>query len=148
MEERTLLIIKPDGTKRGLADKIFKRVAEAGFKILAKKEMRLTRKLAEKLYAVHKGKDFFDPLVGLITSGTIAAAVTGSEDAISKMRDFIGPTLPSKAPKGTIRGDFRGERERGESGVIENVVHASDSPLNANYEIELIFGKEWATNKT
>ena len=143
MAERTLLIIKPDGTRRGLADKIFKRVEAAGFKILKKRKLELSNELAERLYAVHKGKVFFLPLMEFVTSGPIEAAVVEAEDAITKMRDLIGPTLPSEAPKGTIRGDLRGERDRAESGVIENVVHASDSIENAKYEIELIFGKEW-----
>ena len=143
MAEKTLLIVKPDGTRRKLADKVFKRIEEAGFRILTKKKLNLSDELAERLYAVHKGKDFFFPLMEFVTSGPIEAAVIEAEDAISKMRAFIGPTLPSAAPKGTIRGDFRGERDRAESGVIENVVHASDSAENAKYEIELLFGKEW-----
>ncbi len=147
MTERTLLIVKPDGTRRKLAPKIFKRVEEAGLKILTKKELRLSKGLAERLYEVHKGKDFFAPLIEFVTSGPIETAVIEAEDAISKLRDFVGPTLPSEAPKGTIRGDFRGKRERGESGVIENVVHASDSLENADFEIELIFGKEWLKKK-
>lgn len=130
--EQTCLIIKPDGVVRGLVEEIKRRVEKSGLKIVKEKRMRLTREKAEALYEVHRNKDFFEPLVAFMTSGDIVAIIVEGENAVRTLRQLVGPTDPSRAPKGTIRGDF-GTTTR------ENVVHASDSIESAKYEISLLF---------
>ncbi|MEM2678848.1 MAG: nucleoside-diphosphate kinase [Candidatus Hadarchaeales archaeon] len=130
--EWTCLIVKPDGVMRGLVEEVKRRIEKSGLKIVKEKRMRLTREKAEALYEVHRGKDFFGPLINFMISGDIVAMIVEGENAIQIVRQLVGPTNPSNAPKGTIRGDFG-------TSTRENVVHASDSPESARYEISLLF---------
>lgn len=134
MNERTFVMIKPDGVKKGLVDEILSRIKRAGLKIVSTRRMKLNHELADELYSVHKGKPFFDKLVKFVLSGEIVAMVVEGDQAISRMRELNGATDPSKAAKGTIRGDFA-------TGVTENIIHASDSPENAKREISIFFGQ-------
>ncbi len=133
--EKTLILIKPDGVSRGLCGKVLNRFEEKGMKISAMKMLTLTREKAEAHYSVHKDKPFFPPLIDFITSGPIVAAVIESPSAISLTRSMAGATSPSDAHPGTIRGDY---------GLItsRNIIHASDSPENAEKEIALFFEAE------
>lgn len=131
--ERTLLMVKPDGVRAKLTGEIIKRVEMKGLYISAIKKFKFDRELAEKFYSVHKSKAFFQDLINFITSGEVVAMIVEGESAISVVRRLVGPTNASEAPPGTIRGDFA-------NSIQENVVHASDSPSAAEYEIKLIFG--------
>ncbi|PSN92681.1 nucleoside-diphosphate kinase [Candidatus Marsarchaeota G2 archaeon OSP_D] len=130
--EKTLLMVKPDGVKARLTGEVIRRVEMKGLHISAIKKFKFDRHLAEKFYAVHKSKPFFEDLVNFITSGEVVALVVEGEAAVSVVRRLIGPTNASEAPPGTIRGDFA-------NSVQENVVHASDSLSSAEYEIGLLF---------
>ncbi len=133
-EESTLLVIKPDAVRRGLAGEILSRIERKGLRIEAMRTMRIDQSLAEHHYAEHAEKPFFDELVGFITSGdVIVAKVTGPE-AISVLRGLMGATDPARAAQGTIRGDFGIE-------ITENLVHGSDSPESAARELSLFFPK-------
>ncbi|RLG81710.1 MAG: nucleoside-diphosphate kinase [Thermoprotei archaeon] len=130
--EQTLILIKPDGVRRGLVGEIIARFERKGFKIKALKMLKFTKELAEKFYHVHRGKEFFKSLIEFMTSGPVVALVIESDSAISVARNMIGPTDGRQAPPGTIRGDYSLSKS-------ENVVHASDSPTSAKYEISVIF---------
>jgi len=130
--ERTFVMIKPDGVRAGLTEEIRSRILKAGLRIVSSKKMKLDRTLAEQLYSPHKGKPFFEELVKFICSGQVEVMMVEGKKAISKMRELIGPTDPSQAPRGTIRGDF------GKS-ITENVIHAADSPESAERELKLFF---------
>lgn len=132
MSEQTFVMIKPDGVKKGLVEEIISRIRRAGLKVVSQRRLMLNRELAEGLYSVHRGKPFFDRLVNHVLSGEVVVMVVEGEQAVSKMRELIGATDPSKAAKGTIRGDFG-------SSVTENVIHAADSPENAKRELSLFF---------
>ena len=136
MTERTLLVVKPDAEERNLTGEILRRVAEAGFRLVAVRSLRLRRAQVEAFYAVHQGKPFYEGLVDYISSGAVAATVWEKENAVADLRAFIGPTDPSKAEAGTIRGDFGLD-------VRRNAVHASDAPQTAAREIAFFFaGRE------
>ncbi len=130
--ERTLALIKPDAFAEGLLGRILARAEEAGLKVVAVKSLHWTRKEAAGFYAVHKDKPFFDSLLDYMTSGPIAAVVLEGPEAIKTWRDLMGPTDASKAPKGTIRGDWGTDIER-------NAVHGSDGPDTAAFEIGYVF---------
>lgn len=130
--EKTLIILKPDSLQRGLAGRIITRFEEKGFQIAAMKMMRVSRELAEKHYAVHKGKPFYDRLVQYITSSPVMVVVLQAINAITVSRKMMGATFGSKAEPGTIRGDF------GLSNSF-NLIHGSDSPEAAAFEIGLYF---------
>ncbi|MFQ5784374.1 MAG: nucleoside-diphosphate kinase [Alphaproteobacteria bacterium] len=132
--ERTLSIIKPDATKRDLTGKINARFEEAGLRIIAQKRLRLTREQAERFYAVHAERAFYDDLCGYMGSGPVVVQVLEGEDAIAKNRALMGATNPANAEKGTIRADF------GES-VEANSVHGSDSPETAAFEVAFFFSE-------
>jgi len=132
MMERTLVIIKPDGVERRLVGEIISRFESRGFTISALKMLRPTRELAEKHYACHKGKDFYEPLLDFITSGSVVALVLEAENAVELARKTIGALDPAEAAPGTIRGDFTVDTRR-------NLVHGSDSPETAAKEIALWF---------
>jgi len=131
--ERTLLMIKPDGVEAKITGEVISRVERKGLKIVAIKKFLFTRELAEKFYAVHKNKPFFNELIEYITSGEVVALLVEGESAIKVVRNLVGPTDSTIAPPGTIRGDFG-------TSIQRNVVHASDSPESSQYEIKLIFG--------
>ncbi len=132
MSERTFVMIKPDGVRKGLIDEIASRIEKAGLKIIQRRRMRLSRELANRLYSVHEGKPFFDGLVKFVLSGDVVVMVVEGDRAISVIREINGATDPAKAAKGTIRGDYA-------SGITENIIHASDSPENAKREMSIFF---------
>ncbi|MEM4475731.1 MAG: nucleoside-diphosphate kinase [Desulfurococcaceae archaeon] len=132
--ERTLILIKPDGVERGLIGEIISRFEKKGFRIIGLKMLKFNRELAEKFYAVHKGKEFFNELVNYIASGPVVAMVIEGESAIKVSRTIIGPTDGREAPPGTIRGDYSLSK-------LKNTVHASDSVDSAAYEISVIFNE-------
>jgi len=125
-------MIKPDGVAKGLVDKIIARIKRAGLKIISMRRMKLDRGLAEELYSVHRGKDFFERLVEHVLSGEVVVMVVEGERAVMQMRELMGATDPAKAEKGTIRGDFG-------SSITENVIHAADSAESARRELPLFF---------
>lgn len=133
--EKTLIILKPDAIQRGLAGRIITRFEEKGLQIAAMKAMKVSKDLAEKHYAVHKGKPFYDRLVQYITSSPVIVMVLQGVNAIAISRKMMGATFGSKAEPGTIRGDF------GVSNSF-NLIHGSDSPEAAAFEIGLYFKPE------
>jgi nucleoside-diphosphate kinase len=132
--ERSLVLIKPDAMERGLAGVIIGRIQGAGLKLIGLKMLHMDKALAEKHYAVHKGKSFFNDLVEYITSTPIVAAAFEGEKAIERIRTLMGATDPVKAQDGTIRKDFGLDVQR-------NATHASDSPENGIIEIANFFKK-------
>ncbi len=135
MIERTLVLVKPDGVQRLLAGRIISRFEERGLKIVGLKLVRVDRDLAERHYAVHKGKPFFEGLVTFITSGPLVALALEGPDAISLVRTMNGATKPGEAAPGTIRGDLAVE-------MGQNLVHASDSAESATMELAIWFGAD------
>jgi len=133
--ERTLFLVKPDGVKRRLIGEIISRVERKGIKIVGMKMLLLDRERAERHYAVHKGKPFYEPLLAFITSGPIVAMVLEGEKVIEVVRKMMGPTFGFDAPPGTIRGDLSLSTQF-------NLVHGSDSPQTAEYEIPIFFSKD------
>jgi nucleoside-diphosphate kinase len=125
-------MIKPDGVRKGLVDEIVSRIQRIGLKITSSRRLKFDRKLAERLYSVHEEKPFFEKLVYHVLSGEVVVMTVEGEQAIARIRELIGATDPSKASKGTIRGDFA-------STITENIVHAADSPENAKREISIFF---------
>jgi len=133
--ERSLVLIKPDAIQRGLAGEIISRLEKKGLKIVAMKMLHMDNTLAQRHYAIHKGKVFFDDLVNFITSGPVIAIILQGKDAVQIIRQMIGETEPAKAHGGTIRGDFGID-------IGHNLVHGSDSLENASKEIDLFFSAE------
>lgn len=133
MTSSTLLIVKPDGVRRGLIGEVLRRVEAKGLRITALRMMTIDRDLAERHYAEHREKPFFEDLVAFITSGPVVVARVEGERAVEVLRTMMGPTDPATAPPGTIRGDFGLE-------ITENLVHGSDSPASAERELALFFG--------
>jgi nucleoside-diphosphate kinase len=121
--------------QRGLAGEIISRIERRGLKIVAMKMLRMDRTLAQRHYAVHEGKAFFDDLVRFITSSPIIAIVFQGENSVEVIRQTMGQTDPTKAHSGTIRGDFGID-------IGHNLVHGSDSLENASKEINLFFSAE------
>lgn len=134
--ERTLSMIKPDAVEMNCVGAIISRFEAAGLRIAALKMIRLSRVEAEQFYAVHKGRHFFESLIGFITSGPLLAMVLEGENAILKNRELMGATDPRKALPGTIRGDFA--KNYGEN-IERNVVHGSDALETAALEISFLF---------
>jgi nucleoside-diphosphate kinase len=132
--QQTLVLIKPDGVQRSLIGEITSRLERRGLRLIGMKFMAMSRDLAERHYAVHKGKDFYDSLIAYITSGPVVAMVWEGHDAIEIVRNLMGKTRPSDSPPGTIRGDFGMD-------VGRNLIHGSDSPDTAQREIPLFFDK-------
>lgn len=132
--ERTLSIIKPDATARNLTGQINARFEEAGLKIVAQRRLRITRDQAERFYAVHAERAFFDDLCNYMGSGPVVVQVLEGEGAIAKNREIMGATNPANAKEGTIRRDF------GES-IEANSAHGSDSPETAAAEIAFFFSE-------
>ena len=140
--ERTLIIVKPDGVKRGLVDKIVERYEEKGLKVVALKKVRATQALLKKHYSAHIGKSFYAGLEKFMTSGDVVPFVLEGKDAIKRAREITGATDTSKAIKGTVRGDWgtdSGEKADKEGRAIENLVHASGTREEAETEIRLWF---------
>jgi nucleoside-diphosphate kinase len=133
--EQTFLMVKPDGTSRGIVGEVVSRIEAKGLKIAAVKMMEIEEDLAKRHYAEHEGKPFFSDLVSFITSGPVVAMVIEGKEAVSISRILIGETDPKEAEPGTIRGDFGID-------VGRNIVHGSDSLESAKREISLFFTPE------
>ena len=133
--EQSLVLIKPDAMARGLGGTIIGRLQDLGLKLVALKMLRMDKPLAEKHYAVHVDKPFYNNLVQYITSAPIIAAVFAGEEAVATIRKAMGATDPAKAEKGTIRGDFGLDIER-------NAVHGSDAVETAEREVRLFFTED------
>ena len=134
--EQTVILIKPDGMKKQLVGKIISRFEEAGFKMVGAKMIKLTQSLLDKWYAHHKDKDFFPGLCRFMMKRPVLAMVWQGEGVVEKVREICGATDPAKAAPGTIRAEFGGPT------VMENIIHASDSPKTAEKEKFLIFSPE------
>jgi nucleoside-diphosphate kinase len=130
--QRTLVLVKPDGVKKGLTGEIISRLEKKGLKIAAMRMLQMDKALARKHYAVHDGKPFFAGLVEFITSGPIVAVVVEGDKSVEVVRKLMGETDPVKAAPGTIRGDYGLD-------IGENLIHGSDSEENAQKEIALFF---------
>ena len=133
--EQTFVMIKPDGVERGLTGEIISRLEKKGFKIVALKMMHLDAGMAAGHYAEHRGKPFFEELVGFITSGPVVAMILAGRGAIAMVRTMMGATDPGQAAPGTIRGDLALDINR-------NIIHGSDSAESARREIEIFFSRE------
>ena len=138
--ERTLSIIKPDGVRQGVMGDVIKRFEAAGLKVAAMKMIHMDKKEAEGFYAVHKERPFFGSLTDFMSSGPCVVMALQGENAILKNRELMGATNPANAAPGTIRKDFA-------SGVEQNVVHGSDAPETAAYEIAYFFNQLEIVNK-
>jgi len=132
VNERTLVLIKPDGVQRLLTGRILARYEDRGLKIVGLKMVDVSRDLAERHYAIHRERPFFGSLVDFITSAPLVAAVLEGPNAIAVVRAMNGATRPNEALPGTIRGDFALE-------TAQNLVHASDTAETAGTEIALWF---------
>lgn len=132
--ERTLSIVKPDGVQKNLIGEVIRRFENAGLRIVALKMLRLTKDMAKGFYIVHKDKPFYDSLTDFMSSGPVVVMVVEGENAISKVREIMGATNPKNAAPGTIRHDFA-------SDVEHNIVHGSDSPESARFEIGYFFSE-------
>lgn len=133
--ERTFIIIKPDAVQRGLIGEIIHRFERRGLKIVGMKFMQVSDALARKHYGVHEGKAFFPGLISYITSSPVVAMVVEGTNAIQIVRNTVGATKPAEATPGSIRADFGVE-------IGRNLVHASDGPETAAFEIGLWFGDD------
>jgi nucleoside-diphosphate kinase len=133
--ERTLVLVKPDGVQRQLAGKIIARFEERGLKIVGLRLVQVDRDLAERHYAVHQGKPFFEGLVAFITSSPLVAVALEGPNAIGMVRTMVGATKPTEAAPGTIRGDLAVE-------MGQNLIHASDGAETAVAELALWFRPE------
>ena len=130
--ERSLVLIKPDAIQRGLTGEIISRLEKKGLKLVAMKMIHMDKSMAEKHYAIHKGKPFFEELVSFITSSPIIAIVFQGSNVVNIIRRSMGETNPAESASGTIRGDFA-------ISIEHNLIHGSDSPENATKEISLFF---------
>ena len=137
-QEKTLILVKPDGVRRGLVGEVIARVEAKGYIISSLRMLQADRALLERHYAEHQGKPFFEPLVEFMMSGPIVAMVAEGNRVIEGFRSLAGVTDPTVAAPGTIRGDLA--RDQGTK-VVQNIVHGSDSPESAAREIEIFFGK-------
>jgi nucleoside-diphosphate kinase len=133
--QRTLILLKPDAVQRRLVGEITTRFERKGLRLVGLKLVQVPRELAEKHYAVHKGKPFYESLLTFLTSGPTVALVWEGREAVAVGRSLMGLTDGAKSPPGTIRGDFA-------LSVQNNLVHGSDSPENAAIEIALWFKPE------
>jgi nucleoside-diphosphate kinase len=131
--ESTLLIVKPDGVRRGLVGEVLRRVEAKGLTGAEMKLFTIDRATAEEHYGEHRERPFFGELVDFITSGPVVVARISGEQAIAVWRTLMGPTNPVEAPPGSIRGDLA-------TLIGENIVHGSDSPESAARELKLFFG--------
>ena len=134
-QEKTFIAIKPDGVQRGFISEIIGRFERKGFKLVALKQLIPSKELAQKHYGVHKERPFFNDLVDFISSGPVVAMVWEGEGVISNARKMIGATKPLEAESGTIRGDLA-------VNIGRNIIHGSDGPDTASFEINLWFNNE------
>jgi nucleoside-diphosphate kinase len=133
--QQTLILLKPDCVQRRLVGTIIRRFEQKGLRLAGMKLVQASRELAEKHYAVHKGKPFYEPLLRFLASGPTVALVWEGREAVKVARTLMGPTDGTQAPPATIRGDFA-------LSIQNNLVHGSDSPENARLEIDLWFRPE------
>lgn len=136
--EKTLILVKPDGVRRGLVGEVISRIETKGYEIDALRMLQADTALLEKHYAEHVGKPFYEPLVEFMMSGSIVAIVASGNRVIEGFRSLAGATDPTVAAPGTIRGDLA--RDQGTK-VMQNLVHGSDSPESAAREIQIFFPK-------
>ena len=136
--EKTLILVKPDGVRRGLVGEVISRIETKGYAIDAVRMLQADRSLLEAHYAEHVGKPFYEPLVEFMMSGPIVAIVASGNRVIEGFRALAGVTDPTLAAPGTIRGDLA--RDQGTK-VVQNIVHGSDSPESAAREIQIFFPK-------
>lgn len=130
--ERTLVLAKPDAVRKNVVGKIISRFEDEGFKLVALKKLKLTKEQAGQFYIVHKERPFYNELCEFMSSGPIVAMVWEGKNVISRVREIMGATDPSKAEEGTLRKLYG-------TNVGENAVHGSDSPESASYEIPFFF---------
>lgn len=133
--ERTIVLVKPDGVRRGLLGEIVARFEQKGLKVVAAKTLRVTPELAQRHYAEHQGKPFYPALIQHITSGPVFALALEGRSAIAVVRLLTGSTNPQTAAPGTVRGDLA-------LGITPNLIHASDSTESAARELALYFTAE------
>jgi nucleoside-diphosphate kinase len=133
--ERTLIIIKPDAVQRGLVGQIITRFERRGLRLAGLKLIHIDESLAERHYAIHKGKPFYEPLIQYITSSPVVVLALEGNDAIEIARRTMGATNPAEAAPGTIRADFALE-------IGRNLVHGSDGPDTAAIEVPLFFTED------
>jgi nucleoside-diphosphate kinase len=133
--ERTLVLVKPDGVQRGLVGEVISRLERRGLRLIAARFVQVTPELAEKHYAVHQGKPFYEGLIRYITSSPVMAMAWEGPNAVAAVRQTMGATRPTEAAPGTIRHDFA-------LVVGRNLTHASDSPENGLQEVALWFKPE------
>ena len=136
--EKTLILVKPDGVRRGLVGEVISRIEAKGYAIDSLRMLQADRALLEKHYAEHVGKPFYEPLVEFMMSGPIVAIVASGNRVIEGFRSLAGVTDPTVAAPGTIRGDLA--RDQG-TRVVQNIVHGSDSLESAEREIQIFFPK-------
>ena len=138
-QEKTFIAIKPDGVQRGFISEIIGRFERKGFKLVALKQLIPSKELAQKHYGVHKERPFFNDLVDFISSGPVIAMAWEGEGVICSARKMIGATKPLEAEPGTIRGDLA-------VNIGRNIIHGSDGPDTASFEINLWFNNEEICN--
>ena len=132
MSEQTLILVKPDGVRRGLIGEVVARIERKGLRISRMELRTIARDVAEQHYAEHRDKPFFAELVSFITGGPLVAMVVEGESAVTGMRQIMGATNPVEAAPGSIRGEYA-------TAIGENIVHGSDSPESAAREIGIFF---------
>ncbi len=130
--ERTLSIVKPDGVQKHLIGEVIKRFEDHGMKVIGLKMISMDKKEAEGFYAVHRGKPFFDSLTTFMSSGPAVVMVLEGEGAIAKTRELMGATDPKQAKEGTLRRQYA-------TNIEKNIVHGSDAPETAAFEIKYFF---------
>lgn len=130
--ERTLSIVKPDGVEKGLIGEVIKRFEDNGLQVIGLKMVKMSKREAEGFYEVHRGKPFFESLTTFMSSGPAVVMVLEGDNAIRRLRDLMGATNPQEAAEGTLRRQFGSNIER-------NVVHGSDAPDTAAFEIGYFF---------
>lgn len=133
--ERTLIIVKPEGVQRGLIGTVLSRFEAKGLKVVGLKLLQIPRAQAERHYAEHEGKPFYEGLVGHITSSPVIVGALEGPDAVAVTRTLIGATNPKTATPGTIRGDYGLD-------IGMNIVHGSDSPASAERELGIFFSPD------
>ncbi len=132
--QTTLVLVKPDGVRRGLIGEVVSRIERKKLRIVKMRMLEIDKELAGRHYEEHREKPFFDDLITFITSGPVVAMAVEGEDAVGVVRTMMGATDPKKAAPGTLRGDFGLE-------LTENIVHGSDGPESASRELGLYFGE-------
>ena len=130
--EDTLVVVKPDGVKRGLVGEVVSRFEKKGFTVKRLQMITMSKSQAEEFYSVHRGKPFFPELVAFITSGPVVGAILSGRDAIATVRRMVGATKSWEANPGTIRGDLG-------LGYTDNIIHASDSVESFAHESKTFF---------